>query len=169
MTTPSTTGNVFPVTVRTGSSEKIVQLTVGQRAAVILEIIAAELACAITALELFRDGHPGCLSGDDIVDDNYPHRHRHHVHWSESVAVTLYYQSASKSHNFKRNTTVAELLQWAITAFTIDPSIATEIELVRHGQEDELPSTEHLGHLIGRETCASFDVVRGVIANGACQ
>ena len=44
--------------------------------------------------------------------------------------------------------------------------MATEFELARHGQKEELPGTEHIGHLAGHHHVLELDLVRGDIANG---
>jgi hypothetical protein len=81
--------------------------------------------------------------------------------------VTVYYQAGEHAHAFKRSATVEDVLMWAIAAFHIDPSMATEFELTRHDQKEELPGTEHIGHLAKGECTLAFDLVRGDIANGS--
>jgi hypothetical protein len=45
--------------------------------------------------------------------------------------------------------------------------MATEFVLTRHGQKEELPGSEHVGHLAGHHHYTlELDLVRGDIANG---
>lgn len=158
------------VHVRTGrSQDRVINAALHQSVMTILERIAAELDLAIDELDIYRDDHDGPLCKDDLIDIKYPHHHRHHIHHATRVQVTVFYQSDSHQKDFRRNTTIYDLLQWAIDAFRVDACLATELELVLHGQTDELPATEHLGHLAGRECELSVDLVRGVIANGGGQ
>ena len=60
------------------------------------------------------------------------------------------------------------MLAWAIKVFKVDSSLATELVLVRHGEKDELPEREHIGHLVGKDSDFALDLVRGEIANGSC-
>jgi hypothetical protein len=95
-----------------------------------------------------------------------PRHRRHHVHHRGEVKVTVYYQAEVHERDFKRHATVEDVLTWAIKAFNIDPSMATEFELARHGQTEELPGAEHVGHLAGHHHELALDLVRGNIANG---
>lgn len=95
---------------------------------------------------------------------------RHHdTRHAGEVEVTVYYQAAQHGRAFKRSATVEDLLIWAIAMFNIDPSMATEFELTRHGQKEELPETERVGHLAGGHRELALDLVRGAIANGSCR
>ena len=84
------------------------------------------------------------------------------------VKVTVYYQSAKESWEFKDFETVKDVLRWAIRAFHVDGSLATELVLVRHGRKDELSEREQIRLLAGRECDLAVDLVRGDIANGSC-
>jgi hypothetical protein len=96
-----------------------------------------------------------------------PTDHRHHDgHLAREIRVTIYYEAAEHRHPFTRSATVEDVLIWAIAAFNIDPSMATEFELTRHGQKEELPGAERVGHLAGRHRELALDLVRGDIANG---
>jgi len=160
----------FSVPVKTGlSEERIVTLHKGQSVMTILQIISAERGCAIEELVLVREGEDEQLIQAVLVDLEYPHRRRHHVHHAGQVAVTIYYQAGEHRREFKRHEAVEKVLAWGIEVFNIDPSMATEFELTRHGQKEELPLTEHVGHLAGRQHELALDLVRGDIANGSSQ
>ena len=59
-------------------------------------------------------------------------------------------------------------LSWASRAFGVDPTMSAEIGLARHGEEEELPGGEHIGHVAGHHQHeVALDLVRGPIANGA--
>ncbi len=117
-------------------------------------------------LLLVREGEDEPLSAMILIDASYPRHRRHHVHHQGEVKVNVHYQADIRHRDFKRQATVEDILTWAITVFSIDPTMATEFELARHGQREELPGTEHVGHLAGHEHELALDLVRGDIANG---
>jgi hypothetical protein len=86
-----------------------------------------------------------------------------------TIEVTVYYQSKSDTKAFKPSDTVEEVLDWGlkVTAFAIDPAMASEFELARHGVNEELPLSEHLGKLATGSKQIAFDLVRGDMANGS--
>jgi hypothetical protein len=86
---------------------------------------------------------------------------------NSSVDVTINYQSASKTHAFPRGTKVADVLVWAIGAFKISDSVATELELVIAGTKDELPGSKTIASLVHGGSTLTLDLVRGDIANGS--
>lgn len=149
------------------SDERVVEIDVGRSARAILEIAALERGCSIEELVLVREGEDGHIAEDILITAEYPHNRRHHVHHLGEVRVTVFYQSGSHERSFKRSATVEDVLVWAIDAFKVDASLATEMELVLHGRTDELPSSEHVGHLAGRHQELGLDLVRGDIANGS--
>lgn len=86
-----------------------------------------------------------------------------------TIAVTVHYQSKTASHEFKPGDTVEYALDWAlkVKAFGIDPTMASEFELARHGQTEELPPADHLAKLATGAKQLVLDLVRGDMANGA--
>ncbi|MFL6728208.1 MAG: hypothetical protein ACJ8FS_17085 [Sphingomicrobium sp.] len=86
-----------------------------------------------------------------------------------TIAVTVHYQSKTESHGFKPGETVEDVLDWAlkVPAFGIDAAMASEFELARHGQTEELPLGDHLAKLATGAKLLELDLVRGDIANGA--
>ena len=84
------------------------------------------------------------------------------------ITVTIHYQSKSESHPFKPGDTVEDVLDWALTvsAFGIDAAMASEFELARHGQTEELPLADHLAKLATGAKQLQLDLVRGEMANG---
>ncbi|MBR8190551.1 hypothetical protein KDW82_16035 [Burkholderia vietnamiensis] len=157
----------YSVPVKAGrSDERVIVLRRGESVTTILQVFSRERGCSIEELVLVREGEEEGLT-EIVVDAQYPYRRRHHVHHSSAVAVTVYYQAHELRHDFKRHATVEDVLAWAIRAFNIDPSMAVEFELVLHGQKEELPSTEHIGHLAEHHDNLALDLVRGDIANGA--
>ena len=131
--------------------ERVVELERGASVSRILEIVAAERGCSIEELVLAREGEDEPLTSSVVVDTGYPHKRPHHVHYPGEVKVTVYYQASDDSREFKRFEAVKDVLAWAIEAFKVDASLATELALVRHGQKDELPEREHIGHLTGKD------------------
>lgn len=157
------------IPVKTGhAEERVVELELGGRVIDILDIVAAERGCCVEELILFREGEDEPLAAVIIIEVDYPHKRRHHVHHAGAVDVTVYYQAGQLTHSFKRNATVKNVLAWAIQAYQIDSSLATELELARHGQREELIENEHIGHLAGAHHELALDLVRGDIANGSC-
>ncbi|MEN8514959.1 hypothetical protein [Burkholderia sp. RS02] len=158
----------YHVPVKAGrSDERLMELRKGESITTILQVFSRERGCATEDLVLVREGEDGVLVEAVLVDAQYPHRRRHHVHHSGVVEVTVFYQAHEHRHEFKRHATVEDVLAWAIRAFSIDPSMAVEFELVLQGEKEELPTAEHIGHLAGHQDHLALDLVRGDIANGA--
>jgi hypothetical protein len=156
------------VLVKAGhADERTVEVVSGRQVTVILEMFAAERGCGVQELVIIREGEDEPLSATTVIDSDYPRRRRHHVHHVSAVKVTVFYQAGSHAREFRRQATVEDVLAWAIKAFNIDPSMATEFELTRHGGKEELPGAEHVGHLAGRDRELELDLVRGDIANGS--
>lgn len=155
------------IPVKTGEhEERIIRAAPGSRVTLILEIMAAEKGCAVEELIIVREGDDEPLTSAVLIEENYPHRRRHHVHRAGEVTVAIRYQASQRDRVFKRHATVEEVLLWAITVFNIDPSMASEFELTRSGQKKELPGTEHIGHVAGGERTLCLELVRGHISNG---
>ena len=148
------------------SDERTLELEPGRRLTAVLEIFAVERGCKVEELVILREGEKEPLSAFIVIDADYPSHRRHHVHHVGDVKVVVFYQAESRHREFKRHATVDDVLAWAVKVFGIDPSMATEFELTRHGQKEELPGTEHVGHLAGRHDVLELDLVRGDIANG---
>ena len=149
------------------AEERVVGLERGASVTRILELVAAERGCGIEELVLAREGENEPLTSGVMVDTGYPHKRPHHVHYPGEVKVTVNYQASQDGREFKRFEAVKDVLAWAIAAFKVDASLATELELVRHGEKDELPEREHIGHLAGKDSELALDLVRGEIANGS--
>lgn len=163
------TAKKIKIPVKTGhTEERVVELAAGDRLMTLLEIIAGERGCAVEELILFRDGESEPLAATIVVRADYPHERRHHVHYVGEVVVTVYYQARQQSRAFRRNATIEDVLAWAIEVFGVDAGMASELELTLHDQKDELPGTEHVGHLAGGHRDLALDLVRGDIANGCC-
>ncbi len=84
-----------------------------------------------------------------------------------SIEVSVHYQAESKTKPFERGAKVAQVLSWAIEAFGIDDAVATELELVVAGTQDELSGSKPIASLAHGGSTLAFDLVRGEIANGA--
>lgn len=86
-----------------------------------------------------------------------------------TIAVTVNYQSKTATQAFRPGDTVEDVLDWAlkVEAFGIDPTMASEFELARHGQTEELPPADHLAKLATGAKQLALDLVRGDMANGA--
>lgn len=160
--------STIKIPVKTGyGEERVVEIELGSSVTKILEIISAERGCAVEELILIRDGRAEPLTEVVVVEVDYPHKRRHHVHHAGEVAVTVYYQAKDKTEPFRRNATVEDVLTWALKAFEVDASLASEFELTRHDEKEELPGAEHIGHLAGKHGELALDLVRGDIANGS--
>ncbi|WP_428101051.1 hypothetical protein [Candidatus Rariloculus sp.] len=147
---------------------RVIELVQGASVSRILEVVASERGCGIEELVLVREGEGEPLTLDLSADTGYPHQCRHHVHYLGEVKVTVFYQASQEGREFKRFEAVKDVLAWAIEAFKVDASLATELVLVRYKQKDELPEREHIGHLAGKDSDLALDLVRGEIANGSC-
>jgi hypothetical protein len=155
------------VVVKVGlADERAVDVELGSSVAVLVDVVAAERGCRVEELIVVREGEDEPLSATILIDADYPCHRRHHVHHRGEVKVTVYYQSEFHDRDFKRHATVEDVLIWAIKVFNIDPSMATEFELARHGQTEELPGAEHVGHLAEHHHELALDLIRGNIANG---
>lgn len=150
------------------ADERVVGLERGETVTRILEIVAAERGDSTQELVVVREGEGEPLPSDVVVDTGYPHECHHHVHYLGEIKVTVYYQAGQDTREFKRFEAVKDVLAWAIAAFKVDGSLATELALVRHGEKDELPERVHIGHVAGKDSDVALDLVRGDIANGSC-
>jgi hypothetical protein len=158
----------FKIPIKTGwQEERLVELGHGRSITTILEIVAGERGCLVEELIIVREGEHEPLTALVLIEEHYPHKHRHHVHHLGEVVVTVYYQASDKKHHFKRSATIDDVLAWAVEAFRVDPAMAAEFELTRHDHKEELPGSEHVGHLAGAHKELALDLVRGDIANGA--
>lgn len=146
---------------------RVLELEEGVSAAGILEFVAEERGCGIEELVLVREGEDEPLVVDVAVDVGDPDKGPLHIHYPGEVKVTVFYQERHDIREFKRFEAVKDVLAWAIEAFKIDSSLATELVLARHGQKEELPEREHIGHLAGKDGELALDLVRGDIANGS--
>ncbi|MCB2059319.1 MAG: hypothetical protein R3E09_07500 [Novosphingobium sp.] len=137
----------------------------GQLIEHVLALIAKDHGVLLEDLIVVRDGE------DEPADCAHPvhrdhHHPRHHVHRRNAVAVTVRYQAGAHQREFRRQAPLERVLDWAIGEFAIDPAMAGEFELTRAGSTEELPLSEHVGHLAGKHDCLELDLVRGDIANG---
>lgn len=130
----------------------------------ILTIVATDHALLVENLYIVREGEDAPLACEQPIHDG--HERRHHVHHRQPVTVTVNYQAASHHHEFRRHATLEGVLDWAIRVFGIDASMAGEFELTRTGSTEELPLSDHVGHLAGKHDALALDLVRGDIANG---
>lgn len=154
--------------VKTGLTEqRHMNIAHGASLLAIVEVVARERGIALEDLVIVREGE-GIVAVDLIIEPGYHHKRRYHVHHRSLVKVTVFYGAKHQGLDFKRHDAVDDVFEWAVAleVFGIDEAMAGEFVLVRHGQKDELPGDEHIGHLAGRETELKLDLVRGDIANG---
>ncbi len=149
-----------------GNEVRIIEVERGGTLLTLVDVVARERGCRVEELAIFRDGVEEALATTVIVDAAYPRRHRHHVHRAEPVEAAVHYNGGTKAHAFRRDAKVEAVLGFAVAAFGIDPTMATEFELARVGVREELPGAEHLGHLAGHHHRLELNLVRGDIANG---
>ena len=158
------------VRVKSGrGEERVIELDSGTNVTAILEIVATERGCPVAELVLLREGHSELLTSDVVLDGTYPCNCRHHVLYAGEVTVTVCYQDGQKERAFKPFEAIKDVLEWAIEAFAVDAAMATEFELARRGEKEELPGSEQVGHLAGKNCALALDLVRGNIANGGCR
>lgn len=94
----------------------------------------------------------------------------HHVHRVRQIAVTVFYQALHAEKRFSPSARVQRVLDWAVgpEGFKVDPAIAPEMELALHGQATSLPKNAHIGRYVRHpHHQLAFDLVRGVVPNGA--
>ncbi len=155
--------------VKTGlTEEREIKLEHGASLLRIVEFVASERGLLVEELAIFREGEVEELGLELVITPDYPHHRRHHVHHKSLVNVMVFYGVKEASREFERHATVEEVLTWAVAVkeFGIDPAVAPEFELARHNVKEELPGTEHIGHLAGHTKVLELDLVRGDIANG---
>ena len=83
------------------------------------------------------------------------------------ISVTVNYQEKSETRTFKRGAKIADVLLWAIEFFSIDDSVATEMELALQGTKDELAGSKPLASIVHGGSTLVLDLIRGDIANGS--
>jgi hypothetical protein len=94
----------------------------------------------------------------------------HHVHRVRHIEVSVFYQDRRIEKRFSPATRVQRVLDWAVgpRGFNIDKAIAPEMELALHGSNITVPKDAHIGRFLRHpEHCLSFDLIRGVVPNGA--
>jgi hypothetical protein len=155
----------YRIPVRFEGRDLFIEIASNRTIKDILTIVASDNALVIEDLYIVREGEDAPLSCEQPIHDG--HQGRHHVHHHQSVTVTVHYQAASHHREFRRHATLEAVLDWAIRAFGIDASMAGEFELTRTGSTEELPLSDHVGHLAGKHDALALDLVRGDIANGS--
>ena len=151
--------------VRFEARDLVLDVGPGQLIEHVLVIVATSHGLLVEDLIVVREGE------DEPADSAHPvlhdsHHGRYHVHLRHPVAVTVRYQAGVHRREVRRQAPLERVLDWAIRKFAIDPAMAGEFELTRAGSTDELPLSEHVGHLAGKHDCLELDLVRGDIANG---
>jgi len=147
--------------------ERQIEVLHGVELVTVIQIVALERGCTVEELIIVREGEELPLDPGTVIGSDYPHHRRHHIHHRSEVKVVVYYNAATHHHEFKGHDTVEDVLTWAIKVFNIDPAMAPEFELALHGSKDELPGTEHIGHLAGHHKELDLDLIRGTLVNGA--
>jgi len=147
--------------------ERRVKVRFGTVITTVLEVFARERSCPVEELIVIREGEEVELDLGTVIEPGYPHHRRHHVHHKSALEVVVNYNMGTHEKKFRRRATIDDVLTWAIPAFGIDPAMASEFELARHGETTELPGTDHLGHLAHHHHKLELDLVRGALVNGA--
>ncbi len=150
------------------TEERQIKLEHGANLLRVVEIVARERGLLVEEFAIFREGEVEELAIETVITDVYPHHRRHHIHRKSLVKVVVFYGAKDASREFKRHATVEQVLTWAVAVkeFGIDAAVAPEFNLARHEVKEELPGTEHIGHLTGPDKVLELDLVRGDIANG---
>lgn len=152
------------IPVRFEARDLFLKVRTGETIEHLLKIVATDHGVLIEDIYIVREGDDAPLPSKHPIHDG--HQRRHHVHHRQPVTVTVNYQAASRHREFRRHATLEAVLDWAIGAFGIDASMAGEFELTRSGSTEELPLSDHVGHLAGKDHALALDLVRGDIANG---
>lgn len=122
-------------------------------------------------LLVFEEDADTPLDLDVKLKENTDPGMTHHVHQAEKVSVTVFYMASQKKREFSPATRIQVVLDWAVgpEGFSIDPSIAPEMELaLTEKPTEEVPRSAHLGRYAGgKDKEVEFDLVRGIIPNGA--
>lgn len=153
------------IPVRFEARDLFIEVRTGETIEHLLTIVATDHGLLIEDMYIVREGDDAPLPCEHPIHDG--HQRRHHVHHRQAVTVTVNYQAASHHREFRRHATLEAVLDWAIGAFGIDTSMAGEFELTRSGSTEELPLSDHVGHLAGKQDVLALDLVRGDIANGS--
>ncbi len=121
-------------------------------------------------LFVFKEDAEGPLGPDAKLETGDPGM-THHVHQAQKVLVKINYLAAQKERFFSPATRIRVVLDWAVgpDGYNVDGSIAPEMELALTDNEaEEVPHSAHLGRYSGgKEHDVEFDLVRGIIPNGA--
>lgn len=94
----------------------------------------------------------------------------HHVHRVRHIEVSVFYQQRRIEKRFSPATRIQRVLDWAVSSegFNIEKTIAPEMELALHGSTTALPKNAHIGRYLRHpQHCLGFDLIRGVVPNGA--
>lgn len=94
----------------------------------------------------------------------------HHVHRVRQIEVSVFYQRRQIEKRFSPATRIQRVLDWAVSpeGFNIDKAIAPEMELALHGSMTALPKEAHIGRYLRHpQHCLAFDLIRGIVPNGA--
>ena len=94
----------------------------------------------------------------------------HHVHRLRHIEVSVFYQRRQIEKRFSPATRVHRVLDWAVSSqgFNIDRAIAPEMELALHNSTKALPKDAHIGRYLRHpHHCLAFDLIRGIVPNGA--
>ncbi len=149
-----------------------------------IRIPEGSTAREIVAAVALKGGFPaeeGNLSAEDgeepmdlavVVAEEKVSGRVHHVHRARQIEVSVFYQGRQIEKRFPPSARVQRVLDWAVgrDGFKIDPAIAPEMELALHGQTTALPKNAHIGRYLRHPHHElAFDLIRGVVPNGACQ
>jgi hypothetical protein len=122
-------------------------------------------------LMVFKEDAEHPLDPDAKLDGADDPGMTHHVHQAQKVTVKINYLSDQKQRSFSPATRIQLVLDWAVgpEGFGVDASIAPEMELaLSDSPAEEIPHSAHLGRYAGgKEHEVEFDLVRGIIPNGA--
>lgn len=150
---------------------RTVMVPTGAAVRSIAEQVAKLINVPAEALHVFKEDAAAPLHPDDLLDGEVADGIIHHVHQARTVQVTVNYQQQKLTQPFSPATRIQVILDWVVRSatFNVDPAIAPEMELAKaEDPSEEIPRTAHLGrYAAGRDHQVEFDLVRGVIPNGA--
>jgi hypothetical protein len=171
-------------TIDTASNPALVEIMVEGEGFAEVELIrlpegsaAREIVVAVAAKHGFRPDEAFLFVEDceapldlALIIESKMARKVHHVHRARQIDVTVFYQRRHIEKRFSPAARVQRVLDWAVSpsGFNIDRTIAPEMELALQGSTTALPKDAHIGRYLRHpQHCLSFDLIRGVVPNGA--
>jgi hypothetical protein len=146
-----------------------IRLPVGSAAREIVALVAAKGGFPAEEAVLFLEDGDNPLDLALVLVEEQVRGKVHHVHRARQVDVTVFYLAGQKEKRFPPSARIQRVLDWAVgpEGFRIDPAIAPEMVLAKHGTTTALPKNAHIGRFVTQPHSLKLDLIRGVVPNGA--